>query len=262
LRQLSFSIESLSGVLQEALSNPQSTTITNLKGSSKALLFTLIKQNSLFVCSSDETARQHFQDALFWAEVFSLPSPVFIPPQGEPDRIRALQALSISPTKKVIASACVAMSSTWTPETLPPVELSNGMEMGRDFIADVLKDEGYRQVSIVADCGEMSVRGGIIDVFPVGSEEFPVRIEFFGDEIESIRLFSIDTQRTVRFIDTVSIPPARDPEKGQTLLKVMDGALLVLDEPDELSKHAAEFSCDGCRTLGLLSFDMELKTFL
>ena len=256
---MSLNIESLNNLIQSALTRPQSSAINNLKGSSKALIFSLIRQNSLFVCLTDEAAIQHYQDALFWAEVFDLPLPVFIPPQGEPDRIKALQKLSCLTLKKVIASASVVLSNTWTPESLPPIEIAKGMEMGRDFIADFLKEEGYRQVSIVVESGEMSVRGGIIDVFPMGEEEFPVRIEFFGDEIESLRLFCIETQRTVKFVDRVSIPPARDPEGGLSLLKLMQGAHVVLDELEELKRHNPELSFEGYRVLSLHSFNMDDK---
>lgn len=254
---MSLNIESLYSLIRSALNNPQSSAINNLKGSSKALIFSLINQNSIFVCLTEEAARQHYQDALFWAEVLDLSLPVFIPQKGDPDRIKAIQRLSDLSPKKVIVSASVSMSSTWTPEILPPIEIEKGMEMGRDFIAETLKDEGYRQVSIVVESGEMSVRGGIIDVFPVGEEDFPVRIEFFGDEIESLRLFSIDTQRTVKFIDRVEIPPAREPEGSLSLLKALEGALVVLDEPDELKRHEPELSFGASNTLSLNNFIME-----
>ena len=68
---------------------------------------------------------------------------------------------------------------------------------------------GYSPASVVVEPGTFSRRGGIIDVFPMAARE-PVRIEFFGDEIESIRTFAPTTQRSSRSIERVNITPARE----------------------------------------------------
>lgn len=59
---------------------------------------------------------------------------------------------------------------------------------------------GYRREQLVASPGEFSVRGGIIDVFPLG-EEYPIRLELFGDDIDSIRYFDPNTQRSLEEIE-------------------------------------------------------------
>src|SRR5690606_69645 len=58
---------------------------------------------------------------------------------------------------------------------------------------------GYKRVSVVEDQGEFSLRGGIIDIYPFTTEH-PYRIEFFGDEVDSIRYFDEKTQRTIEVI--------------------------------------------------------------
>ena len=75
--------------------------------------------------------------------------------------------------------------------------LKSGMKMGLDFLNEVLFEYEFQRVDFVTEAGEFSVRGGIVDVFSF-SKEHPYRIEFMGDEIESIRLFDIETQTSIR----------------------------------------------------------------
>lgn len=74
-----------------------------------------------------------------------------------------------------------------------------------DDITKKLVDTGYKRVPMVIDPGEFSLRGDILDIYPISDE--PVRIEFFGDEIESIRIFDIDTQKSIKHVKTVTIAP-------------------------------------------------------
>ncbi len=79
-------------------------------------------------------------------------------------------------------------------------------EIDRDALIQKLEAGGYTKTSLVEDPGEYSVRGGILDVFSPG-EKYPVRMEFFGDLVESIRYFSVFTQRGVKDIyETIIIP--------------------------------------------------------
>ncbi|HVG62124.1 MAG TPA: CarD family transcriptional regulator, partial [Hyalangium sp.] len=97
----------------------------------------------------------------------------------------------------------------------PPVmhELSARVTVGQDFdrdsLARKLASMGYQSSPLVEDPGTFSVRGGILDVFSPLYER-PVRLEFFGDTIESIRVFDPDTQRTVDSLKEVSLVPARE----------------------------------------------------
>ncbi len=77
---------------------------------------------------------------------------------------------------------------------------------------------GYEPVSVVESAGQFSRRGGILDIFPV-SAPYPVRIELFGDEIDTLRYFDPATQRTIQLADTwngrVIVPPAREALPGR-----------------------------------------------
>ena len=81
---------------------------------------------------------------------------------------------------------------------------------------------GYEPATIVIEQGSFSRRGGILDIFPL-AEAYPVRIEFFDDEIESLRLFDPNDQRSIRRLGSTAIVPAREalprlmPSVGEVL---------------------------------------------
>jgi transcription-repair coupling factor (superfamily II helicase) len=79
-------------------------------------------------------------------------------------------------------------------------------EPGFDALQATLYRLGYARVDVVSAAGEFAVRGGILDVFPATSDQ-PVRLEFFGDQLESLRPFEIQSQRSENTIDAVTIVP-------------------------------------------------------
>ncbi len=89
------------------------------------------------------------------------------------------------------------------------LEVRPGEEPGRDALARKLAHMGYRNAPLVEDPGCFSVRGDIIDVFPSLHEQ-PVRLEFFGDTVESMRAFDPATQRTVEDVKVLTLLPARE----------------------------------------------------
>lgn len=92
---------------------------------------------------------------------------------------------------------------------LEPVELHQGDEVALDQVVTDLAAAAYSRVDLVERRGEFAVRGGIVDVFPP-TEEHPLRIEFFGDEVDQIRRFAVADQRTLEEITHVWAPPCRE----------------------------------------------------
>ncbi|RYZ45780.1 MAG: transcription-repair coupling factor, partial [Myxococcaceae bacterium] len=92
-------------------------------------------------------------------------------------------------------------------------QLAQRVEVGQDFDRDTLARKlslmGYQNSPLVEDKGTFSVRGGLLDVFSPLYER-PVRLEFFGDTIESIRVFDPESQRTVDALKSVDLVPARE----------------------------------------------------
>ncbi|MDJ0917282.1 MAG: transcription-repair coupling factor [Woeseiaceae bacterium] len=89
------------------------------------------------------------------------------------------------------------------------LKLETGQTISRERFTESLVDAGYARVSQVAEHGEFAVRGSLIDVFPMGSHQ-PVRIDFFDDEIESLRDFSPETQISGDRIERLDVLPARE----------------------------------------------------
>jgi transcription-repair coupling factor (superfamily II helicase) len=79
---------------------------------------------------------------------------------------------------------------------MAPVALSVGEEHGLDRLVQEFADAAYVRVDLVERRGEFAVRGGIVDVFPP-TEEHPLRVEFFGDEVEQVRPFAVADQRSL-----------------------------------------------------------------
>jgi transcription-repair coupling factor (superfamily II helicase) len=93
---------------------------------------------------------------------------------------------------------------------LEPVSLSRGDTVGLDHVADRLAAAAYQRVDMVERRGEFAVRGGILDVFPP-TEDHPIRVEFWGEDVEEIRWFSVADQRSLDVCEHgVWAPPCRE----------------------------------------------------
>ncbi len=92
---------------------------------------------------------------------------------------------------------------------LEPVELQTGHEVELETVVERLAAAAYTRVDLVEKRGEFAVRGGIVDVFPP-TEEHPLRVEFFGDEVDEIRSFAVADQRTMEPVERLWAPPCRE----------------------------------------------------
>ncbi|MFM2421546.1 MAG: transcription-repair coupling factor, partial [Pseudomonadota bacterium] len=96
--------------------------------------------------------------------------------------------------------------------------LTSGREITRERLASLLQSNGYFRVDTVAEAGEFAIRGSIVDLFPAGSE-FGLRLDFFGDEIESIRRFSPADQRSIDRVEHFDILPAVEALMDEEAIK-------------------------------------------
>ena len=156
-------------------------------------------------------------------------------------RMEVIQAVAAGEKATVITSFDAFM------DTLPPkdvivektVRIANDSTFHLEEMQSRLVALGYdREVQIEAP-GQFAVRGGILDVYPL-TEELPIRIELWGDEVDSIRTFDVETQRSIENLEEVSICPAvefpQEGEKGVSFLDYfpMEETILFLDEPVRL----------------------------
>lgn len=86
------------------------------------------------------------------------------------------------------------------------VELVVGEESPMEELLDHLLDHGYRRTDLVTEVGEVAVRGGILDLFPPGEDD-PVRLEYFGDTVDTLRRFDVQTQRTEETLQRTRLLP-------------------------------------------------------
>ncbi len=129
------------------------------------------------------------------------------------DRVAALAALAQVPRgpQLVVTTANAILQRTPTPFRIRQLtaSLKAGGRADRDAIAALLTSIGYSRTETVADQGEYAVRGGILDLFPAGESE-GYRLDFFGDEIESIRRFDPASQRTTTTANALTLLPAAE----------------------------------------------------
>ncbi len=126
-------------------------------------------------------------------------------------RVAALAAWRHGRARVLVASVQALLQHTISPDDLPtePRELRVGARLHQDRLLRDLFDLGYSPVLEVAGRGEFARRGGIVDVFPP-SMDLPIRIEFFGDEIDSLRAFDPTDQRTTGKVDRAVLLPASE----------------------------------------------------
>ncbi|MGB0846021.1 MAG: transcription-repair coupling factor [Thiolinea sp.] len=161
------------------------------------------------------------------------------------DRLKTLAAL---PTMQ---SGVLLVPVTTLMQRLAPVDyvqqhsliLRTGMKLNIDSFRQHLEKSGYRNVSQVMEHGEYATRGALLDLFPMGSSQ-PYRIDLFDDEIETIRSFSAETQRTEEKLEQVELLPAREfplDEQGIQQFRAnyrtqVDGDITLSRVYDDVSK--------------------------
>ena len=166
------------------------------------------------------------------------------PPHLVGERARALHVLA----RGGLVCASARALAEWLPpeeKRAEPIELRTGLEPGVEGLGESLALAGYERVDRVDDRGQLAVRGGIVDVFPTTGRE-PLRIEFFGDEIESVRAFSPFTQRALHPVVEATLYPAAerradlveaelvDDEGGETVAKAPDDLVAALQRSPDL----------------------------
>ena len=130
------------------------------------------------------------------------------PPHLVGERARALEVLAAGGL--VCASATAIAEPLPPPEARPaPIRLAAGEAPGLEALAELLAQAGYERVDRAQERGHFAVRGGLIDVFPTTGRE-PLRVEFFGDEIEAVRAFSAFTQRALHEVEGAVVYPAAE----------------------------------------------------
>ena len=164
--------------------------------------------------------------------------------ENQANQMRALSLLAWNEPVVVIATADEVTQYVVSSERLihKSIHLAINEELERQHVLEQLVTIGYERTDQVEQRGHFSVRGDILDVFPVNSE-YPVRIEFFGDDIDTIRHFSIERQLSVESIDQCTIIPFQLSVEGDTttLLSYGEKGIIIYDEPTRIQEALKKF---------------------
>ena len=126
-------------------------------------------------------------------------------------RARALHAVGSRDVSVIVASAPALLPRMTTPRRLmaAALDLKPGQDIAPTDLAELLVDAGFTREDPADEHGEFAVRGGIVDIFPAGEAQ-PVRLEFIGDTIESMRRYDPATQRSIQTIDQIIVVPLQE----------------------------------------------------
>ncbi|HCY00228.1 MAG TPA: transcription-repair coupling factor [Bacteroidales bacterium] len=231
------------GLVINELESPKSVRLRlkGLAGSSVAIVNAALSQTlqrvTMVVLNDKEEAAYFFSDL---STLLPADSIHFFPSSYK----RAVQFEQILPdaliqrtdTQKALLSL-TANSSDWAiivtyPEALAEkvvtidhfekntISIAVGESISQEFLVDFLISIGFERTDFVYEPGQFSVRGGIVDVFSFSSA-LPYRIDFFGDEVESIRTFEVDTQLSSRKFDSVTIIPNLQTKNEDSVRQVI-----------------------------------------
>src|SRR5262245_42910783 len=146
-------------------------------------------------------------------------------------RALALHGIGSRSARVIVASAAALAPRISAPGRLlgAALDLKPGQEIAPTDLSEHLVDAGFNREDPADQHGEFAIRGGIVDIFPAGEAQ-PVRLEFVGDTVESIRRYDPATQRSVESIDQVTVVPLQDvlTEHVATSLR-LDRSATVLD---------------------------------
>ena len=187
---------------------------------------------AVLICADDQAMRA-VADAAHWfapeLQLIEFPAWDCLPYdraspslRASSERLAALAALQDKPrgSQLVLTTLNAATQRTLTPFRIRQLTatLAPGKAIDRDALGKLLQANGYVRTDTVADAGEYAVRGSLIDLYPSGSAH-ALRLDFFGDEIESIRAFDPADQRTISRIESFTLLPAAEALLDEASIK-------------------------------------------
>jgi transcription-repair coupling factor (superfamily II helicase) len=223
--KLAESSESFSKIKDALTRGEKVISISGLAGSGKALLLAHLKKHLdspfLVITSKPEEALKIYDDLVSFLgqeKTRLFPAWEILPYEMKiPDleivgrRLETLYDLTLRENIVAVATVRSCLEKTMIPEELKKktIRLKVGESTDIENLSQQLFDLGFKRFPQVEEVGAYSIRGGIMDVFPHSYSD-PIRIEFFGDQIESIRKFAVLDQRSIRKIDSALILPKRE----------------------------------------------------
>lgn len=230
--------------------------ITGISGSQKALAAAALlhhyRQAVIIVPDQKDLFRWEEDLAFFAPEADVRPFPLvedsgfqvtFAGTERLRDRMQSLGKLMGKAPVVIVATSVEAAQKIEGPESLGDrtFTLSLGEEKDRDELIETLVSLGYERVDQVERCGHFAVRGDIVDIYPI-SEEHPLRVEFFGDEVDSIRSFDEDSQRSIEERkEALILPISSGAGKEAALMDYLQEGIILYDEPQRAEESLKRY---------------------
>ena len=196
-------------------------------------------KNTLYdVNKSYNSLSYHFENTFMYPiEDMNLRKIDMASPELKTIRIETVNSIKKNPNNNIVITNLTGYLKTIS--SLRDIEkntitLENNNRELEDLIKELI-NLGYNKENFVNQTGDFSIKGYILDVFPVDFEN-PVRVEFFGDEIVSIREFDLDSQKSIRTIEQVKILPNKEIFGTKTLSESLDNVVVVFDDIKNLEK--------------------------
>ncbi len=235
--------------VRELFDNKGVVRLQGLTGPAQALitaeLFAAKRKNLLIITPDIAEAERFANDiSLFLtagSDVIYLPQYETLPyeplsPHIEVSAARNKALATLAALEGSSPFICVTTIAALTQRCAPPEiiagssrTITKGKEINIESLKDFLDEAGYSFCDPVDEPGMFAIRGGILDIFPP-SEENPIRIELFGDEVEIIKYFDLDTQRSLKSVNEVEIPSVKDASYGGIDLELLIGKLGELEK--------------------------------
>uniref|UniRef100_UPI0028E7AFA4 CarD family transcriptional regulator n=1 Tax=Oribacterium sinus TaxID=237576 RepID=UPI0028E7AFA4 len=233
--------------LTEALEKKEPLFVEGISDSLKSLLALGFRGKwILYLCKTEERAKEILQDGKIFAEncvLFPAKDYLFYKADTRGNYISRERSECL----RQLVEEEEGMVVTTLPAMLEKLEGKNafrqavftvqlGQTLSLESLQDSLHSLGYQRVDQVESRGEYSLRGGILDVFSNQMEE-PLRIEFFDDEVDSLRYFSLESQRSLEQVEEANIYPVSEQGKPSSLkaFSLLDylpkDCLVIVDEP-------------------------------
>lgn len=203
----------------------------------------------VIACSSELKAKQIYEEYHFLdPQTYLYPAKDLLFYQADlrskellRQRMEVIQALEEGKPMTVVTSFDAFLDSLVPKEVIGErfLNIKNDSALDLGEMQRRLTELGYDRETQIEGFGQFAVRGGILDVYPL-TEELPVRIEMWGDEVDSIRTFDVETQRSIENLTEISICPAIEfPQEGERRVSFLDyfpvdETILFLDEPVRL----------------------------
>ena len=176
------------------------------------------------------------------------------------ERVKILDMLERHEKIVVIATVAAVVNPIVTPKNFQKFRFTIKVDdtFEREEFVSKLVEFGYQRSSEVENVGYFAVRGGIVDVFPINSNA-PIRIEFFDNFIETMRIFDIDSKRSSQNVKEVTILPVDVPaDKSASIIDYLSNGLVVFDEPAHISESIEQIKSEN-QDVNIVNFEALAK---